>query len=56
MHEFIVVGPIDGLFHLAYRIAGTKTYSSVVQFTDEHAAHDERRLMNESLNVEQRPT
>lgn len=49
-HEFIVVGPIDGFYHLAYRIVGTETYSSVGQFSSETAAHREAGFMNASLN------
>ena len=50
MHKFIVVGPINGYWHLAYKITGTETYSSVGEFTSETAAHREAGFMNASVN------
>lgn len=52
MHEFIVVGPIGGIYHLAYKVAGTNTYSSVSQFTNENAAHREAERLNQEGKAE----
>jgi hypothetical protein len=38
------------MFHLAYKIVGTDTYSSVSEFSSEAAAHREAGFMNASLN------
>lgn len=51
MHEYVVIGPIDGLFHLAYRIAGTKNFSSVQQFSSEKAASNVCGELNQRKNA-----
>ena len=38
--RFIVVGPISGFYHIAYKIPGTSLYSSLLQFSSQAAAEE----------------
>jgi len=44
--RFIVVGPIDGFYHIAYKIPGTSLYSSLLQFSSQAAAEECASDMN----------
>ncbi len=40
MNKYIVVGPIDDLYYVAYRVPGTNTFQPINQFTSEALAAD----------------
>lgn len=44
--KFIVVGPIDGFYHIAYAIPRTSLYESVMQFSSMDAAFNVAADMN----------
>lgn len=44
----IVAGPIDGLFHVLYRVPGTNVYSSVGCAPSEALAQQEAERLNAS--------
>jgi len=50
--RFIVAGPIDGLYHVLYKVPGTLVYSSVGCCSHEELALEEARILNEK-QVEQ---
>ena len=45
--RFIVAGPIDGLYHVLYKVPGTIVHSSVGCAQSEALAQDECDLLND---------
>lgn len=45
--KFIVAGPIDGLYHVLYKVPGTIVHSSVTCAPSEKTAQDECDRLNE---------
>lgn len=45
--RFIVAGPIDGLYHVLYKVPGTLVHSSVGCAKTESLAQEEADLMND---------
>lgn len=44
--KFIVVGPIEGFYHIAYAIPRTTLYESIMQFSNMNAALEVAADMN----------
>lgn len=44
--KFIVAGPIDGLYHVLYKVPGTNVHSSVTCAQSEKTAQDECDRLN----------
>ena len=44
--RFIVVGPIEGYYHIAYAIPRTTLYESIMQFSNMNAAFEVAADMN----------
>lgn len=45
--RFIVAGPIDGLYHVLYKVPGTNVHSSVGCCESEDLAQEEACILNE---------
>lgn len=45
--RFIVAGPIDGLYHVLYKVPGTNVHSSVGCAQSEELAQDECNILND---------
>lgn len=45
--KFIVAGPIDGLYHVLYKVPGTIVHSSVGCAQSEALALDEAAILND---------
>ena len=44
--RFIVAGPIDGLYHVLYKVPGTNVHSSVGCCQSEDLSQEEARILN----------
>ena len=47
INRFIVAGPIDGLYHVLYKVPGTNVHSSVGCAQSEELAQDECDILND---------
>lgn len=45
--RFIIAGPIDGLYHVLYKVPGTNVHSSVGCAQSEALAQDECDILND---------